>query len=199
MNYTGPKVRLSRKLGVSLTPKADKFLEKKPYPPGQHGFRRRRRLSPYGTQLIEKQRLRFQYNISERQLRNYFRHATRRKGLTGETLLQSLETRLDALVLRARFARTIYQARQVVAHRHILVNGKIVKSPSYHVKPSDTISVKEASRKLRSFNEGVLTTAIPPYLAVDDTGYTARLEYVPPRTEVPVVCDEHLVVEFYSR
>ena len=96
MNYIGPKVRLSRKLGVSLTPKADKFLEKKPYPPGMHGFRRRRRLSPYGTQLLEKQRLRFQYNISERQLRNYFRRATRRKGLTGETLLQSLETRLDA-------------------------------------------------------------------------------------------------------
>ena len=102
-------------------------------------------------------------------------------------------------MLRARFARTVYQARQVVAHRHVTVNGKIVKSPAYQVKPGDTISVKEASRKLRSFNEGVLTTAIPPYLAVDDTGYTARLEYVPPRSEVPVVCDEHLVVEFYSR
>ena len=199
MNFTGPKVKKSRALGVALTPKAQKYLNKRSSPPGQHGQRRRRRPSEYGLQLLEKQRLRFQYNISERQLRNYFRRATRRKGLTGETLLQTLETRLDALVLRARFARTIYQARQVVAHRHIMVNGKIVKSPSFQVKPGQTISVKEASRKLRSFNEGVLTTAIPPYLVVDDTGYTARLDYVPPRSEVPVVCDEHLVVEFYSR
>ena len=121
MNFTGPKVKKSRALGVALTPKAAAGMRKRPTPPGQHGAARgrRRRPSEYGVQLLEKQRLRFQYNISERQLRNYFRHATRRKGLTGETLLQSLETRLDALVLRARFARTIYQARQVVAHRHI--------------------------------------------------------------------------------
>jgi small subunit ribosomal protein S4 len=199
LNYTGPKVRLSRKLGISITPKADKYLEKKPYPPGQHGFRRRRRLSPYGTQLIEKQRLRYQYNVSEKQMRNYFMRAARGKGTTGESLVQTLETRLDSVVLRSRFARTIYQARQVVTHRHILVNGKIVKSPGYQVKPGDQISVKEGSRKMRAFNEGVMTTALPPYLTVDDTGYTAELSYVPPRAEVPVVCDVQLVVEFYSR
>ena len=199
MNYTGPKIRLSRKLGISLTPKADKYLEKKPYPPGAHGFRRRRRLSPYGTQLIEKQRLRYQYNVTERQMRNYFARAARRKGTTGDTLVQMLESRLDALVLRSRLARTIYQARQVVTHRHILVNGKIVKSPAYQVRPGDTVSVKERSRKLRCFNEGVMTTALPPYLNVDDTGYTAELAYVPPRAEVPVVCDVQLVVEFYNR
>lgn len=199
MNYTGPKIRLSRKLGISLTPKADKYLEKKPYPPGAHGFRRRRRLSPYGTQLIEKQRLRFQYNVTERQMRNYFARAARRKGTTGDTLVQMLESRLDALVLRARLARTIYQARQVVTHRHILVNGKIAKSPASQLRPGDTVSVKESSRKLRCFNEGVMTTALPPYLNVDDTGYTAELSYAPPRNEVPVVCDVQLVVEFYSR
>ena len=199
MNYTGPKIRLSRKLGISLTPKADKYLEKKPYPPGAHGFRRRRRLSPYGTQLIEKQRLRFQYNVTERQMRNYFARAARRKGTTGDTLVQMLESRLDALVLRARLARTIYQARQVVTHRHILVNGKIAKSPAYQLRAGDTVSVKESSRKLRCFNEGVMTTALPPYLSVDDSGYTAELSYAPPRNEVPVVCDVQLVVEFYSR
>lgn len=199
MNYTGPKVRLSRKLGISLTPKSDKYLEKKPYPPGQHGFRRRRRPSSYALQLIEKQRLRYQYNIGERQMRNYYKKASRRKGMTGENLVQLLETRLDALVLRSRFARTIYQARQVVTHRHIEVNGKITKSPSYQVRPGDVISVKESSRKLRCFNEGVLTTAVPPYLSVDDTGYTSSLGHLPPRNEVPILCDEHMVVEFYSR
>ena len=199
MNYTGPKIRLSRKLGLALTPKADKYLEKKPYPPGQHGFRRRRRLSNYGQQLIEKQRLRLQYNVSERQMRNYFRAAARKKGMTGENLVQVLETRLDNVVLRSRFARTIYQARQVVTHRHILVNDKIVKSPSFQVKPGDKVSVRQPSRKLRCFNEGVMTTALPPYLNVDETGYTSELGYVPPRPEVPVVCDVQLVVEYYSR
>ena len=199
MNYTGPNVRLSRKLGIAIAPKADKYLEKKPYPPGMHGFRRRRRLSNYGQQLLEKQRLRMQYNVSERQMRNYFKAASRKKGQAGENLVQRLETRLDALVLRARFSRTIYQARQVVTHRHILVNDKIVKSPSYRVKPGDKVSVKESSRKLRCFNEGVMTTALPSYLQVDETGYTSELSYVPPRAEVPVVCDVQLVVEFYSR
>ena len=199
MKYNGPKVRLSRRVGIALTPKADKYLEKKPYPPGQHGFRRRRRLSNYGQQLIEKQRLRLQYNISERQMRNYFIAASRRKGMAGENLVQLLETRLDAVVLRSRFARTIYQARQVVTHRHILVNDKLVKSPSYRVKPGDKVSVRSHSRKLRCFNEGVMTTALPPYLNVDETGYGSELTYAPPRQEVPVVCDVQLVVEYYSR
>ncbi len=199
MKYTGPKIRLSRKVSIPLTPKADKYLERKPYPPGQHGFRRRRRLSNYGQQLLEKQRLRLQYNVSEKQMRNYFKAASRQKGMAGENLVQFLETRLDAVVLRSRFSRTIYQARQVVTHRHVLVNGKVVRSPSYRVKPGDTVSVREPSRKLRCFNEGVMTTALPPYLDVDETGYTATLTDIPPRTDVPVVCDVQLVVEFYSR
>jgi small subunit ribosomal protein S4 len=199
LNYTGPKIRLSRRLGLALTPKAEKYLERKPYPPGQHGFRRRRRLSNYAQQLIEKQRLRLQYNVNEKQMRNYFAAASRKKGMAGENLVQLLETRLDAVVLRSRFSRTIYQARQVVVHRHVLVNGKIVKSPSYRVRPGDTVSVREKSRKLRCFNEGVMTTALPPYLNVDETGYTSELTHIPARTEVPVVCDVQLVVEFYSR
>jgi len=199
LNYTGPKIRLSRRVGIALTPKAEKYLEKKPYPPGQHGFRRRRRLSNYGQQLVEKQRLRLQYNISEKQMSGYFAKATRKKGQAGENLVQLLETRLDAIVLRSRFSRTIYQARQVVTHRHILVNDKTVKSPSYRVKPGDKVSVRTRSRKMRCFNEGVMTTALPPYLVVDETGYTSELTYVPPRPEVPVVCDVQLVVEYYSR
>ena len=199
MNYTGPKIRLSRRLGLALTPKAEKYLEKKPYPPGMHGFRRRRRMSNYGQQLIEKQRLRLQYNISEKQMRNYYKTASRKKGMAGENLVQLLETRLDSVVLRSRFSRTIYQARQVVTHRHVLVNDKIVKSPSYRVKPGDKVSVRTKSRKLRCFNEGVMTTALPAYLNVDETGYTSELGYLPPRTEVPVVCDVQLVVEYYSR
>jgi len=199
LNYTGPKIRLSRRLGLALTPKAEKYLEKKPYPPGMHGFRRRRRMSNYGQQLIEKQRLRLQYNISEKQMRSYYKTASRKKGMAGENLVQLLETRLDSVVLRSRFSRTIYQARQVVTHRHVLVNDKIVKSPSYRVKPGDKVSVRTKSRKLRCFNEGVMTTALPAYLNVDETGYSSELGYLPPRTEVPVVCDVQLVVEYYSR
>ena len=114
-------------------------------------------------------------------------------------LVQRRAARVDAVGMGSRFSRTIYQARQVVTHRHILVNDKIVKSPSYRVKPGDKVSVKDSSRKLRCFNEGVMTTALPSYLQVDETGYTSELSYVPPRAEVPVVCDVQLVVEFYSR
>ncbi len=199
MKYNGPKVKMSRKLGVALTDKAEKYRERKPYPPGQHGMRRRRRMSNYGMQLLEKQRLRYQYNVSERQIHNSFKRASAMKGVVGENLVMLLETRLDSLVNRAGFAPTIYAARQVVGHGHIEVNGKRVDIPSYRVKPGDAISIRAKSQKLRMFNESRVAVTLPPYLTVADNGYEATLLHSPLREEVPVICEEQLVVEFYSR
>lgn len=198
MNFTGPKVKKSRALGIALTPKAQKYLEKRPYPPGQHGQRRRRRPSGYGIQLLEKQRLRFQYNVGERHLRKLLSWATLGKGRTGELLLQLLETRLDAMVLRAGFARSIYQARQMVSHGHIDVNGSRESIPSRRLKPGDKFSVRAASRRIAAFSQNA-GQAPPPYVTLDADTWTATLEYRPPRTEIPVLCQEQLVVEFYSR
>ncbi|MCS6999747.1 MAG: 30S ribosomal protein S4 [Bacteroidota bacterium] len=200
MKYTGPKVKLSRKLGFSLTTKARKYMDRKPYPPGQHGpLKRRGKLSDYGRQLLEKQRLRLQYNVHERQMRNYFAEASRMAGNTGDNLIQLLESRLDALVYRAGFAPTIYAARQYVRHGHIEVNGKRVDIPSYRVKPNDVIQVREKSRKLECFQNAIRTAQPVPYLEVSKADLSAKYLYLPPREEVPVVCEVPLVVEYYSR
>lgn len=199
MKYNGPKVRMSRKLGVGLAPKADKYRERKPYPPGQHGMRRRRRMSNFGMQLLEKQRLRYQYNVSERQMRNTFKSATRMRGVVGDNLVMLLETRLDSIVHRAGFAPTIYAARQYVGHGHIMVNGKPVNIPSYQVAEGDVVSIREKSQKLRMFNEQRVATTIPSYISVDESGYGANLTALPVRADVPVVCEEQLVIEYYSR
>jgi len=199
VKFNGPKVKASRKLGVALTEKAQRAMEKRNYPPGMHGLRRRRRQSNYGRQLIEKQRLRYQYNISERQLRNYFKKATSTKGVAGENLLRLLEARLDAFVLRSGFAPTIFAARQFVGHGHILVNGRRVNIASYRVRVGDVVEVREKSKKLRMFNEPRTGTGVPSYISVDETGYKAELNTLPNRDEVPVVCEVPLVVEFYSR
>lgn len=199
MKYNGPKVRMSRKLGVPLTPKADKYRERKPYPPGQHGMRRRRRMSNYGMQLLEKQRLRFQYNVSERQMRNYFKQATRMRGVVGDNLVMLLETRLDSIVHRAGFAPTIYAARQYAGHGHFTVNGQRADVPSYQVQAGDVVAIRPKSQKLRMFNEQRVATTIPSYISVDDSGYQASLTTLPVREDVPIVCEEQLVIEFYSR
>jgi small subunit ribosomal protein S4 len=199
VKFNGPKVKYSRKLGVALTDKAQRAMEKRNYPPGQHGMRRRRRQSNYGRQLLEKQRLRFQYNVSERQLRNYFARAASMKGIAGENLVAMLETRLDAFILRSGFAGSIFAARQVVNHGHIQVNGRRVSVPSCRLKAGDVVEVRERSRKLRLFNERRSGSAIPSYISVDESGYKAHLTSVPRRDEVPIVCEVPLVVEFYSR
>lgn len=199
MNFTGAKVKKSRALGVALTPKAQKYMKNRPFPPGQHGQRRRRRPSDYGVQLLEKQRLRFQYNISESQLRKAYSQATRMPGSTGDNLVQILETRMDALVLRAGLAPTIYAARQYVTHGHFFLNGKKASIPSQRLKVGDVISVRDKSRKSPIFNEFKATGPVAPYMAVDETNLTARLEHLPLREETPIICAEHLVVEFYSR
>jgi small subunit ribosomal protein S4 len=200
MKYTGPKVKISRKLGMNLTPKAGKVTQKKPYPPGAHGNTKRRgKQSDYGRQLLEKQRLRLQYNISENQMRKAYKEATRLTGNTADLLVQLLESRLDALVFRAGFAPTIYAARQYVSHGHILVNGKRVNIPSYKVKVNDVISIKEKSRKLDCFQEAIRNAGSPEYLELSKADFSARYAFIPERQDVQVQCETQLVIEFYSR
>ena len=202
MNNSRPKVKRSRALGIALTPKCQKYLEARPYPPGQHG-RGRKQQSDYKLRLMEKQRLRAQYDISEKQLRLAFEAADRRQGKTGEALVADLETRLDAVVLRAGFARTIYQARQAVTHRHLVVNGRRVDRPSFRVRPGDVVSVAERSRGKQPFlvaAAGAHRAEVPvAYLSVRVEELQAQLVRLPERQEIPVVCDEQLVVEHYSR
>jgi small subunit ribosomal protein S4 len=202
LNFTGAKVKKSRALGVALTPKAQRIMRKRPNPPGQHGEqgqKRRRRPSAYAVQLLEKQRLRFQYSVTESYLRKTFVIAGKAPGATGEALVQLLETRLDALVLRAGFAPSIYAARQYVTHGHFEVNGHKATIPSMRLKVGDVIAVRERSKSMVMFNELKTTMPVLPYLVVDDSKMSARFDYMPTRYEIPVICDEHLVVEFYSR
>lgn len=204
-NRTRRTVRQSRALGIALTPKAEKYLERRPYGPGQHGRARKKADSNYATQLKEKQRLRAQYGIRESQLRRAFEEARRTAGLTGENLVELLEMRLDALVLRSGIARTIAQARQDVVHRHILVDGKVVDRPSYRVKPGQTIQVRPRSQVMVPFQvaaAGAHRDVLPPvpdYLNVDLEKLSATLVRRPKRDEVPVTCDVQMVVEYYSR
>lgn len=200
MSYNGPKVRISRKIGVNITAKAKKITAKKAYAPGQHGpSKRRGKLSDYGKQLLEKQRLRLQYNISETQMANYYKKAAHMTGNTGNIYIQLLETRLDALVYRAGFARSIYAARQYVAHGHVLVNGHRLDRPSYHVKVNDVISIQTKSQKMEPIQEAVRSVMAPAYLEVSKADFSAKLVYVPPMEEVPITVEIPLVVEYYSR
>jgi small subunit ribosomal protein S4 len=201
---TRSKTRLSRALGVALTPKAARHMEKRPYAPGEHGRTKRRQDSDYAVRLREKQRLRAQYGIREKQLRIVFNEARRTQGLTGENLVELLEMRLDALVLRAGFARTTAQARQLVVHRHILVDGKLVDRPSFRVKPGQLIHVKERSEALEPFQVAAagghvdVLPPVPGYLEVEIDKLQARLVRRPKRAEVPVTAEVQLVVEYYA-
>jgi len=202
MKFTGAKVKLSRRLGIPLTPKAAKVMERKPYPPGEHGREqqmRRGRQSAYKEQLLEKQRLRAQYNIHEKQMRNYYRKAIQMTGNTGENLVGLLESRLDAVVLRGGLAVTIYAARQFVNHGHVRVNGRKVNIPSYQLKPGDVISVKEKSRRLQVFKDAVEQASPPDYVALSPNEFAVTFIRLPKRLEVPIVCEMAKVVEFYSR
>lgn len=200
MNYTGPKVRLSRKIAIQMTPKAKKVMAEKNYAPGQHGLAKKRaKLSDYGKQLLEKQRLRLQYNVSEKKLSSYYKEASRLTGNTGDLLVQLLESRLDVLVYRAGFTRTLYAARQIVSHGHILVNGKKVDVSSYKVKTNDVISIKEKSRTNVNIQESMRHIVPPAYIELNKADYTAKFIYTPPVAEIPVICEIPLVVEYYSR
>ncbi|MEY9850846.1 small subunit ribosomal protein S4 [Leifsonia sp. EB41] len=198
------KTRESRALGIALTPKAARYMEKRPYAPGEHGRTKRKADSDYAVRLREKQRLRAQYGILEKQVRIAFEEARRTAGLTGENLVELLEMRLDALVLRAGFARTISQARQFVVHRHILVDGKIVDRPSFRVKPGQLIHVKARSEGTEPFQVAAagghvdVLPKVPAYLDVEIDKLQARLVRRPKRAEVPITCDVQLVVEYYA-
>ncbi|WP_241524809.1 30S ribosomal protein S4 [Streptomyces barkulensis] len=203
MNQSRPKVKKSRALGIALTPKAVKYFEQRPYPPGEHG-RGRKQNSDYKVRLLEKQRLRAQYDISERQMVRAYDRARKAEGKTGEALVVELERRLDALVLRSGIARTVYQARQMVVHGHIEVNGRKVDKPSFRVRPDDVVSVRERSRTKHPFlvaREGGYAPdgETPRYLQVNLQALAFRLDRDPNRKEIPVVCDEQLVVEYYAR
>ncbi len=199
------QVRQSRALGIALTPKAVKYFEKRPYGPGEHGRARKRSESDYAVRLKEKQRLRAQYGLREAQMRRAFEDAKKGGGVTGENLVELLEMRLDALVLRSGFARTTAQARQFVVHRHILVDGKIVDRPSFRVKPGQIIQVKPASQVTVPFQVAAagahrdVLPDLPAYLDVQLERLRAELVRRPRREEIPVTCNEQLVVEHYSR
>ncbi len=203
-NRNRKQVRQSRALGLALTPKAERYMQRRPYRPGEHG-RGRTKDSDYSVRLKEKQRLRAQYGIREAQMRRVWEEAHRAAGLAGENLVELLEMRLDALVLRAGFARTTAQARQIVVHRHILVDGRIVDRPSFRVKPGQVVQVKARSQAGPSFlmaAQGVhrdVLPKVPEYLDVELEKLKFTLVRRPKRVEIPVTCDVQMVVEHYSR
>jgi len=202
MSYRGPKAKKSRRLGVAITPKSQKYLETRGFPPGQHGNkggRRPAKLSDYGRQLMEKQRIRFQYNMSEKQLRLAYEKASRSQDPTPDVLIQSLESRLDTVVLRAGFARSIFAARQYVNHGHFLVNGKKVDVPSFQVKIGDEVSVRPKSKEMDCFKNALAMAEKVSYVTTNEGDMSCRMSTVPNREEIPVIGDVATVVEFYSR
>ena len=198
--YTGPKSRIARKFGEAIFG-ADKVLSKKNYPPGQHGNSRKRKTSEYGIQLREKQKAKYTYGVLEKQFRIMFEKASRSKGITGEVLLQLLEVRLDNLVFRLGLAPTRDAARQLVSHRHIVVDGKVVNIPSYSVKPGQVIGVREKAKSLE-----VITDALAgfnhskyPWIEWDQTTLSGKLLHTPERADIPENITEQLIVELYSK
>lgn len=197
--YTGPKWKKARRYGISLSG-TGKELEKRPYAPGQHGPNQRRKLSEYGLQLQEKQKLRFMYNLNERQFRKVFDQAGKMKGVHGENFMVLLESRLDNIVYRLGLARTRRQARQLVTHGHITVNGKRVDIPSYRVALGEQIGVREKSQNLDIIKEAIeVTSFVPEYLSFDDNKLTGTYDRFPERSELPAEITEALIVEYYSR
>ena len=204
-SYHGPKARVQRRFGELLAPrpKYAKILENRAFPPGQHGrekaFRSGRR-SNFGSQLDEKQKLSFIYNIRERQMRNYYMAANKMTGATGNNLLKLLERRLDNLVYKAGFGATIWAARQLVVHGHILVDGKRLDLPSYQVKPGQVIELRDHMRRNVHIMEWIdQVGAYPPYLEVRKTQFSATLLRIPEDGEVQAPVDVQMVVEYYNR
>ncbi len=197
--YTGPSWKIARRLGISLNG-TGKELEKRPYAPGQHGPNQRKKLSEYGLQLREKQKLRHMYGLNERQFKNTYERAGKMQGKHGENFMILLECRLDNLVYRLGLARTRRQARQLVNHGHILVDGKRVNIPSYRVEPGQTISVREKSRDLDIIKEAVESNNyIPEYVSFDPEKLEGTFTRLPERSELPAEINEAFIVEFYSR
>ncbi|MCT8137358.1 30S ribosomal protein S4 [Anaerobacillus sp. CMMVII] len=197
--YTGPSWKLSRRLGISLSG-TGKELQKRPYVPGQHGPNQRKKISEYGLQLQEKQKLRHMYGVNERQFRRIFDDAGKMAGIHGENFMILLESRLDNLVYRMGLARTRRGARQLVNHGHVMVDGKRVDIPSYRVRPGQTISVREKSLNLTAVKDALeVNNFVPAYLDFNEEKLEATYTRLPERSELPAEVTEALIVEFYSR
>ena len=197
--YIGPKSKIARKFREPIFG-PDKALDKKNYPPGQHGNSRRRKTSEYGIQLQAKQKAKYTYGILEKQFRNIFKEASRRKGITGENLLQLIEARLDNVVFRLGISPSRAGARQLVLHRHITVNGTLVNIPSYTLKPGDVVGVREKSKSLFVITESLNTQGKSfSWLEWDSEKFQGKFLNMPPREEIPENIQEQLIVELYSK
>ena len=199
---TGPKVRISRALGVPLTAKASRIMERRPVTPGQHGLGRKRSPSVYKTQLMEKQRLRAIYNVSEKQLKHYFKESQKSPQNTGDVFLSCLESRADTAVFRLGFANTIYAARQYIAHGHFDINGRRTNTPSQRLKPGSVISIREKSKTHPQLLDALThsqSVQVPEYYEINKVKMEGKLVSQPAREQIPVEIKEQLVVEFYSR
>lgn len=197
--YRGPQVKLSRREGVALTDKCARYLERRSYPPGEHG-RGRIRQSEYLLQLREKQKTRRFYGVLEKQFRRYYEKASRQPGITGENLLRMLELRLDNVVFRLGFAATRRQARQLVNHGHIMVNDQVVDIPSYQLRSGDVIAVRPRSRNLEVIRESLQRSRRSfPWLEVDRKAMQGKFLDYPNREDIPENIREHLIVELYSK
>jgi small subunit ribosomal protein S4 len=199
--YTGPRTRISRRFGIPLFG-PDKYLERRNYGPGVHGPKSRRKHTDYGLGLIEKQKLRYFYGLMERQFRGVYERALRRRGVTGEQMLQILETRLDNVVYHLGFAITRAAARQMVSHGHVKVNGRKVNIPSFCLKVNDAIEVRESnvSRQLATKNIELSTSkVVPGWLSLNKEAFKGVVMRIPTRDEIQPIANEQAVVEFYSR
>jgi small subunit ribosomal protein S4 len=199
--YTGPRVRISRRFGIPIFGPT-KYLERRNYGPGVHGPKSRRKTTEYGEGLIEKQKLRYYYGLMEKQFRGVYEKALRRRGVTGEQMLQILETRLDNVVFHLGFANTRAAARQMVGHGHVTVNGRKASIPSYALKVNDVISVKNnnVSRQLATKNlEVAASRAVPDWLSLNKEDFKGSVMRIPTREEIQPIANEQAVVEFYSR
>jgi small subunit ribosomal protein S4 len=199
--YIGPKTKIARKFESPIYG-PDKYFEKKKYPPGMHGAnKRRRKMSEYGIQLREKQKAKYLYGVLERQFENAFDKASRSKGVTGEVLLQLLESRLDNVVFRLGIAPTRAAARQLISHKHIILNGEVLNIPSYTVKNGDSVGVRERSKSLESIQDSLATRRNNKYawLEWDSSLLTGKFLNMPSRDEIPEDIKEQLIVELYSK
>jgi len=198
--YIGPKTKVARKFREPIYG-PDKSYERKKYPPGQHGAsRRRRKQSEYSIQLMEKQKAKYTYGILERQFKNIFTRASRKKGITGEVLLQLIEARLDNVVFRMGIAPTRAGARQLVSHRHITVNGEVLNIPSYSLKPGDVVGVREKSKSLEAITNSLSGSAHNfSWIEWNDESMTGKFLSYPQRDEIPENIKEQLIVELYSK
>ncbi len=198
--YRGPRAKVARRFNDPIFGPS-KAVQKKAYPPGQHGRSRRRKPSEYAIQLMEKQKAKYTYGVLERQFANLFEKASRKSGITGEILLQMLETRLDNTVYRLGIAPTRRAARQLVSHKHITVNGKVVNIPSFQVRVGDVVAVREKSKSLEAITNSVAATATKryPWLEWSPETLTGKLISLPMREDIPENIQEQLIVELYSK